>query len=278
MKTLLITGAAGELGTFLRAELAGRYRLCLADRRPLPEGAPALRPGERFESCDISRLEDVLRVTQGVDAIVHLAGQSLESDWDTILQANIVGSYHVFEAARRNGVKRVVYASSNHATGFYLRSERIDHKAGPRPDSRYGLSKAFGEGLSSLYADKYGLQVMCIRIGKVALQPTDERRMATWISPRDFAQLVGIGLEHPKLRHELVYGISGNTRAWYDNGNARRLGYRPLDNAESWVGELPASPTEGDPVAEQFQGGLFCVSEEIRPEHASPAPPPRRRA
>ena len=167
------------------------------------------------------------RVTEGVDAIVHLGGYSVEGPWEDILQANIVGCYNVFEAARSNGVKRIIFATSNHAVGFYRRDETIDDRVYPKPDSRYGVSKVFGEALGSLYADKYGMEVFCMRIGNVGERPLDKRRLAIWLSPRDCAQLVTIGVEHPEIRFEIVYGVSGNNRSWYDNSNAFRLGYLP---------------------------------------------------
>src|SRR5216684_1869905 len=179
MKKILITGAAGDVGSHLRRELAGRYELQLSDIRPLKN----LASGEEFIRGDCASLRDMLRVTQGVAAVVHLGGFSVEGPWEVILRANIVGAYNAFEAARRNGVRRIVFASSNHATGFYRRDERIDHRAYPRPDTRYGLSKVFGEQLGFLYAEKYGLQVFCIRIGNVTPAPVDKRRLSNWLSP-----------------------------------------------------------------------------------------------
>src|SRR5262245_16907562 len=142
MKTVLITGAAGDVGSHLRRELAGQYKLRLSDKRPL-------RPleGETFVRADIAKMSDALTITKGVDAIVHLGGYSVEGRWEPILKANIVGCYNVFEAARRNGVKRVIFATSNHAVGFYAREQRIDHRVYPKPDGRYGVSKVFGEML-----------------------------------------------------------------------------------------------------------------------------------
>src|SRR5690606_24027201 len=137
---------------------------------------------------------DALRITRGVDAILHLGGVSAEAEWEPILRANIVGCYNIFEAARRNGVKRILFATSNHAVGFYRRDRIIDHLIYPRPDSRYGLSKVFGEQVGSLYADKYGLEVFCMRIGNVNTTPVDKRRLSIWISPRDLAQLIRIGV------------------------------------------------------------------------------------
>ncbi len=258
MKTILITGAAGDIGTHLRRELAGVYQLQLSDIRPLA----ALGPGEVFERGDIAELSDMLRVARGVDAILHLGGVSAESDWESILRANIVGCYNVFEAARRNGVKRVLFATSNHAVGFYRRDQTIDHRVYPRPDSRYGLSKVFGEQLGSLYADKYGLEVFCMRIGNLTRAPVDKRRLSIWISPRDLAQLVRIGVEHPAIRFEIAYGVSANRRSWYDNSNAERLGYRPQDESEPYAAELLARHVDAaDPRVELYQGGTFVATE-----------------
>jgi uronate dehydrogenase len=258
MKTILITGAAGDVGSHLRRELAGRYRLRLSDRRPVGD----LAASEEFVAADIASTEGLEAVVRGVDAIVHLGGFSVEGPWETILQANIIGFHNVLEAARRAGVRRFLFATSNHAVGFYRRDETIDHTVYPKPDSRYGVSKVFGEALGSLYADKYGMEVFNIRIGNVNPQPVDKRRLAIWISPRDLAQLVTIGIEHPDVRFEIVYGVSGNQRSWYDNSNARRLGYRPQDDSEAWAAEVLAKEKPGaHPSSEVYQGGNFVVSE-----------------
>ena len=264
MKTILITGAGGGVGTLLRRELAGKYTLRLSDIRPIEK----LGPNETFAEGDIADGEAMLRVTEGVDAIVHLGGYSVEGPWDDILQANIVGCYNVFEAARQNGVKRILFATSNHAVGFYRRDETIDHRVYIKPDSRYGVSKVFGEALGSLYADKYGMEVFNMRIGNVGERPLDKRRLAIWFSPRDLAQLVSIGIEHPDIRFEIVYGVSGNTRSWYDNSNAFRLGYKPQDDAETYADEILAKETPGDPRAEMYQGGAFVHVEAVE----NPAP------
>jgi uronate dehydrogenase len=171
-------------------------------------------------------------------------------------------------------VKRIVFPTSNHATGFYRRAQTIDHRVYPKPDSRYGVSKVFGEALGSLYADKYGMQVFCMRIGNVNPAPIDKRRLAIWFSPRDLAQLVAIGIEHPGIRFEIVYGVSGNKRSWYDNSNAYRLGYKPQDDAESYAKEVMAREKPGgDSTAEMYQGGIFTVAEEV----LNPAPLPKKK-
>ena len=269
MKTVLITGATGDVGTHLSRELGGKYKLRLSDRRPLK--APK---GQTFVKADVSRMADAMRITKGVDAVVHLGGYSVEGPWQSILQANIIGCYNVFEAARKNGVKRIIFPTSNHAVGFYRRDHTIDHRVYPKPDSRYGVSKVFGEALGSLYADKYGMEMYMIRIGNVGPAPIDKRRLSIWISQRDIAQLVSIGIDHPHIRFEIVYGISGNKRAWYDNSNAFRLGYQPQDDSEGYAQEVLAREQPGtDAIAEAHQGGLFCTAEEV-PNPAAPKKAP----
>ena len=257
MKTVFITGAAGDVGTHLRRELADRYRLVVSDRKPIE----SLQPGEMHVPGDVTRFDEMLDATRGVDAVIHLGAVSTEGDWAMVRDINIDGTYNVFEAARRNGARRIVFATSNHAVGFYERSETIDHRVYPKPDSRYGVSKAFGEALGSLYADKYGMEVFNIRIGNVNPRPVDKRRLSIWISPRDLAQLVAIGIEHPGIRFEIVYGVSDNARSWYDNSNAVRLGYRPVDRAEDYAAEVLAAEKPGDPMVERFQGGTFVRAE-----------------
>ena len=259
MQRVLITGAAGGIGRRLRTDIRGLYPIVrLSDQAPLdPAG-----PGEEVMNADLADLAACETMCTGVDGIIHLGGQAIEADWETVLQANIVGCYNLFEAARRQGVKRVVFATTNHVIGFYRRGQRIDHAVPPRPDSRYGVSKAFGEALGRLYADKHGLRVLNIRIGNYGDRPLDRRRLSIWISPRDFLQLARIGLEHPDLHYEIVYGASENDRTWWDNANAYRLGYRPQDESELFAPDiLAAEPEAADLVAEQFQGGPFCSAE-----------------
>ena len=258
MKTILMTGAAGRIGTFLRPELAGKYELRLSDVVAIE----SLRAGETFVRADISNLAEMMELTKGVDAVVHFGGQSGEHDWEHILSANIVGFYNVLEAARQNGVKRFLVATSNHALGFYRCDQKIDHTVYPKPDSRYGVSKVFNEALSSLYAERYGMEMFCMRIGNVNHVPIDRRRLAIWISGRDMAQLVTIGIEHPDIRFEIVYGISDNERAWFDNSNAYRLGYRPQDRSEGYAAEiLKREGPPGSSPEDIYQGGGHCMSE-----------------
>ena len=264
MRRVLITGAGGGIGRTLRETLRGVYPILrLSDRVPLA----AAGDGEEIDRTELSDMAAVERMVDGVDGIVHLGGNSGEAAWPVILQSNINGLYNVFEAARGAGVRRIVMATSNHAVGFYPRSETIDHRVVPRPDSRYGVSKAFSESLASLYADKHGIGFLCVRIGNFGTRPIDIRRLSIWISPRDLTQLVRIGLEHPGVRYEIVYGVSNNRRSWYDNSNAARLGYRPEDDSEPYAAAVLAAEAAviADPIAEHYQGGTFCADEYTAP-------------
>lgn len=254
-----MTGAAGGVGRYLRREFTGRYRLLLTDIKPVAD----LSPEEQFVAADLADAETLTELTRGVDGIVHLGGYSVEGPWEKIRAANIEGTYNLYEAARGNGVPRIVFASSNHAIGFYERGKTIDHSVMPKPDSRYGVSKVFGEALASLYADKYGIGSLCVRIGNVSDAPNDTRKLAVWISPRDLAQLVGIGLEHADLHCEIVYGVSANRRGWWDNSNAHRLGFKPQDGSERFAEQVLADSPGEDPesAAARYQGGNFVCAE-----------------
>ncbi len=257
MKRVLVTGAAGGIGTHLRKLLPPIYPdLLLSDRR-----RPAdLASTERFEAADLTKPEEVQRICRGIDGIVHLGGYSVEGPWEDILQANIIGCYNLFEAARMEGVKRIIFASSNHAVGFHPRTSRIGTKVIPRPDSRYGVSKLFGEGLGALYAFKHGIGVLSIRIGNVNDEPIDPRRLSIWLKPEDLVRLIRIGFERPGLVYEVAYGISDNDRGWYDNSHAGSLNYRPEGRSEDFAAQVLAAhpPAKPDTPGEFYQGGQFC--------------------
>ncbi len=256
MMKVLITGAAGVIGTVLRIGLRSRYDLLRLTDCADMAGACGSEETVRADLTDLSATCDLM---EGMDAVVHLAAIAGESDWDSILKDNFVTTYNVFEAARRAGARRIVYASSNHAIGFYRRTQTIDHTVPHRPDTRYGLSKAFGEDLGSFYADKHGMEVFCMRIGSFQAEPLEARQLATWLSHGDMVRLVTAGLETPKLHFAPVYGISRNARAWWDNSLAYSLGYRPQDDAEVHAERLLAvnPPEPGGPVAHTFGGGMF---------------------
>ena len=260
MDRILITGAAGDVGTRLTKLLRGVYRELRLSDRVEPK---SLDPSTPFVRADLAKLEEVEAAVEGVQGIVHLGGQSVEAPWETILAANIVGAYNLFEAARRAGVERIVFATSNHAMGFWPRDTKIGTNALVHPDTRYGLSKAFGEALGALYAFKHGLRVLNIRIGNVGDKPLDGRRLGIWLKPDDLVQLVRIGLEHPDLRYEVVYGMSDNKAGWWDNSNAYRLGYRPTGVAEKYRAEAMEAQAKiaPNPIADLLQGGPFCADE-----------------
>ncbi len=259
---ILLTGAAGDIGRRLRPMLRAVYgTLRLSDR----ESPGDLQPGESFVPAELSDPDAVARAVEGIDGIVHLGGFAVEGPWTTLLRSNIEGCYQVFEAARVAGVRRVVFASSNHAVGFYPRGQTIDASVPVRPDSRYGVSKAFGEALGALYADKFGLRVTCLRIGNVADAPLDRRRLSIWLHPADLMQLVRIGLEHPEVHYEILYGASDNARVWWDNRRAHALGYRPQARAEDFAAAVLSRAELPDPVADRYQGGTFCSQEYAGP-------------
>ena len=259
-RRIVFTGAAGGIGTMIRPLLAELYPgLVLSDR----VNPPDLRPGETFVAADLTNLDEVANVVKGAHSILHFGGHSVEGSWDTILNANIIGCYNLFEAAYRAKVKRVVFASSNHAMGFYPRSEKIGVNVTVKPDSRYGISKAFGEAVGSFYADKHGLGVTCLRIGNVNDKPIDVRRLSIWLKPEDLVQLIRIGLEHPGIHFEIFYGCSDNAAAWWDNSNARRYGYKPTGVGEDFRTEAEAAQAKmtPDPVGDRYQGGSYCSDE-----------------
>jgi len=249
---VLLTGAAGNLGRVLRERLAGRFPvLRLSD---IGEMAPA-GPGEEVVRCDLADADAVTELCRDVDVILHFGGRSTEADWDTVLPANIIGAVNLWEAARKAGVKRIVFASSNHVIGLHSRSERIDHRAMAAPDCRYGLSKAFGEDLAALYAYKHGIAALCIRIGSSYAEPADARQLATWMSFGDLVRMIEVGLT-ADYTYEIVYGVSDNSRSFWDNANAERLGYKPADSADRFIAALAGKITD-DPIAERTQGGSF---------------------
>jgi uronate dehydrogenase len=260
MQNILVTGAAGGIGSRLRQLLKGIYPHLRWSDIQTPSD---LAPDEDFVAADLADLAQVEKIVAGIHGIVHLGGYSIEGPWEAIHKSNIVGCYNLFEAAYRAKVKRVVFASSNHAVGFYPRDKAIGVNVTVRPDSRYGVSKAFGEALGALYADKHGLGVTCIRIGNFGDAPLDKRRLSIWVKPEDLVQLIRIGLEHPDIRFEIFYGVSDNEAAWWDNSNARRFGYKPQGRAEDHRAQAMEAQKKlpPDPVGERFQGGPFCSDE-----------------
>jgi len=262
---MLITGAAGGVGTFLRtglAELGWRLR-CLDLRIPDDPGEAEWIVGDIGDEAALdAALADV-------DVVVHLAAIPVEDHFDAILHANIDGTYRVFDAAVRAGVPRVLFASSNHTVGYYERAEfagrRIGIEARPRPDTFYGVSKVFGEALGSFYHDRHGLQVACVRIGACCARPLTRRMLDTWFSPGDAVRLFHALATVPDLGYEIVYGVSANRTAWGDLEASRRLGYEPRDDSSVFADLFAHEPVDPDDPEVRFLGGDFTT-----------ATPPRR--
>jgi len=252
---LLLTGAAGGLGRVLRERAKPWARIVrVSDREPL---APA-GPGEEVVQCDLGDRAATAALMEGVDAVLHFGGISVEASFDSILHSNIVGSFNVYEGARRHGAKRIVFASSNHVVGFYRQDERLDASVPVRPDGLYGLSKCFGENLSRLYFDRYGIETVCLRIGSSFPAPKDRRMLSTFLSYDDLAELVRCSLFAPGVGYAIAYGVSANERTWWDNAAAAQLGFRARDSADRDRARIEAlPPLAPDDPAGIYQGGAF---------------------
>jgi uronate dehydrogenase len=257
-KRLLLTGAAGGLGRELRRRLKPHCEvLRLSDVADMGNATT----GEEMAPARLEDANAVHALLQDVDAVIHLGGVSVEGPFEPILQANILGVYNLYEAARKQRVRRIVFASSNHVTGFYRQDEVIDPTMPVRPDGYYGLSKAFGENLAQFYFDRYGIETVSVRIGSSFPEPKDRRMLATWLSYDDLERLIVASLTAPLVGHSIIYGMSDNTTTWWDNGSARHIGYRPKDSSEPFRDAAQARQQVldlNDPVT-IFQGGGFVT-------------------
>ena len=253
-KKILVTGASGHLGGMLFKYLSnlGYKNLVGTDLRK-----KNIKKNQKFILANLKNFKKILKMTKGVHAIVHFGAIPIEDTQQNILSNNIIGTYNLFEAARINKVKRIIFASSNHAIGFHRRTKKLDQFSTQRPDSHYGLSKAFGEDLSRFYADKFNIKSMCIRIGSCLKTPEDRRHLSTWISYNDLTQLVDIGIKHKAIHHEIVYGASKNKKSWWNNSRAIQLGYKPKDRAERFNISSLSKNEYKDKIALLFQGGVF---------------------
>ena len=253
-KKVLVTGASGHLGGMLFNSLSnlGYKSLVGTDLRK-----KNIDKNQKFILANLKNFKTTIKMTKGIYAIVHFGAIPVEDTQSNILQNNIIGTYNLFEAARINKVKRIIFASSNHAIGFHRRTSKLNEFSNQRPDSHYGLSKAFGEELSRFYADKFNIKSMCIRIGSCLRVPEDRRHISTWISYNDLTQLVDIGIKHKAIHHEIVYGASKNKKSWWNNSQAYRLGYKPKDSADQFDIHLLSKNEYKDKMALLFQGGVF---------------------
>jgi len=252
---LLLTGAAGGLGRVLRPRLKA---VCATLRVSDVAALAAAGEGEEVMPAALEDRAAMEALLAGVDAVVHLGGVSVEKAFDVVLPANIVGVYNLYEAARRHGTKRIVFASSNHVTGFYRQDEHLDTLAPLRPDGHYGLSKAYGENLARWAFDRFGIETACLRIGSSFPAPKDRRMLATWLSYGDLESLVRACLAAPTLGFTVVYAMSDNRGIWWDNRHAAHLGWQPKDSSEPFRAAVEQQPApDPDDPATIYQGGAF---------------------
>ena len=241
-RSIVITGAAGRLGTYLRSSLDNLATSArLIDIIPAPEAAPD-EPVEIYQgSVTDPRLLDA--VCRGADAVVHLGGFAGDAPWPDLFEVNVGGTRQVLEAARRHGVKRVVVASSNHAAGFHVRGPQpLADDVAPLPDSLYGVSKAAGEALCQFYSVKFSMDIVCLRIGSCFDAPQNHRMLSTWLSPADFVRLIEASLASSRPGFQLVWGVSANTRRWWSTAGGEAIGFCPQDNAEGFAELYPECP------------------------------------
>ncbi|MCK8785870.1 NAD(P)-dependent oxidoreductase [Roseomonas sp. NAR14] len=259
-KPVLLTGASGNLGRALTKALAARgWRLVLTDIAPFPDAVPE---GCRFERADLNDGVTILRLAEGCGAILHFGGISVEQPFETVLGPNIRGAYHVYEAARREKA-RVVFASSNHAIGFHARppegeegnGAKLDFDCQLRPDSFYGLSKAYTELMGRYYWDKHGVENVNIRIGSSFPEPADRRMLSTWLSYDDLCRMVAAAVTAPAVAHSVVWGASDNPASYWGRDHRDRIGWQPEDSAEPFRAKVEGRL--GDPVSERYQGGGY---------------------
>jgi uronate dehydrogenase len=257
LKRLLMTGAAGGLGRAMRQRMARHADVVrISDIAELGDAAP----NEELVRCDLGDAEAVMKLVEGCDGILHLGGISVEDKFSKILNANLLGLYNLYEAARANSHPRILFASSNHTIGFYRQDQHIDATAPMRPDGLYGVSKCFGEALARMYFEKFGQESALVRIGSCMERPRNHRMLSTWMSYDDFDSMIECVFRAPMLGCPVIWGVSDNDSKWWDNSHAAYLGWRPKDNAERFRAELDAAMEKPGPGAalSLYQGGAFA--------------------
>lgn len=257
---LVLTGAAGRLGSHLREPLSKLAKSLVSS--DIADDVGKLFPNESYVKADLTQLDDMVALLEGADMVVHFGAYGDEAPFETIVGPNIIGAYNVWEAAYRNGVRRVVYASSIHAVGMHMKNQFIGTDVAHRPDTFYGLAKCFSEDLASLYWDKRQVESVCMRILSCA-QVSNARAVGSWLSYDDLIQLVERSITTPITGFKVVYGVSNNDRAPVDNANASFLGYRPKDNAEQFADKIFADsePMDVNDTGHLRHGGPFASVE-----------------
>jgi uronate dehydrogenase len=271
MTKVALSGAGGNMGRIIRIELQKRG----VDLRSAGGRNPLLplHEGEDIMHGDLRDPAVVDQLLNGVDILIHLAGTSVERPLPEIIENNLVGLYRVYEGARRNKVRRVIFASSNHAFGMHSVKDKLKLDAPFRPDGFYGLSKVWGEAMARMYWDKHGIEGISVRIGTAFSKPPAEfRHLSTWFGDEDLMQLMMQCITVPDVGYMAVWGVSNNTRSYWDNAGAEKLGYQPKQNSEQFATEVLKQPNPLDPIAQQFQGGGFVTLDytplDARPGHS----------
>lgn len=258
-KRLLLTGASGGLGTLLRERIkpwADVIRLT-----DIKDIAPA-GPGEEVVRCDLGDRAAVMDLLEGVDAVLHFGGISVEDEFETIMNANILGLHNLYEAVHKRGIRRVVYASSSHVVGYYPTTQLVDATMPLRPDGMYGVSKCFGEALSRYYYDRFGIETVCLRIGSSFDEPRNARMMTTFLAYDDLVELVRCALFTPRVGHTITFGVSDNPVRWWDNREAAHLGFQPKRSSSEFAERFAPTGAWGDAddVTAVYQGGPFLTA------------------
>jgi uronate dehydrogenase len=257
MTKVALSGASGNIGQVLRPAL-----LKLGFGLRSAGGRRALTPVAPDEEVCHGDLRDTAFVDQllaGVDVLIHMAATSVERPLPEVIENNLRGLHAIYEGARRHRVRRIVFASSNHAVGMHSVESRLDLDCDLRPDGFYGLSKVWGEAMTRMYWDKHGIEGISVRIGTAIEKPTEFRHLSTWLGYDDMVQLMQRCITVPDIGYMTVWGVSANTRSYWNNASAAQLGYQPTQNAEDYAAEILAQPNPLDPVAQRFQGGGFVT-------------------
>ncbi len=253
-----LSGAGGQLGRFLRTALSeqGVDLRSAGGRTPLEP----TRPGEDVMHGDIRDPAVVDRMLDGVDVLIHMAGTSVERPLPEMIENNLVGLDAVYAGARRHRVKRIVFASSNHAIGMHSVGTKLSLDCDFRPDGYYGLSKMWGEGLARMYWDNHGIESVCVRIGSAIPRPTEFRHLSTWFGLEDLLQFTMRCIDRDKVGYVVAWGVSDNTRSYWTPTRCDALGYVPKQNAEDYADEILKAENPLSGVAREYQGGSFAAN------------------
>jgi len=256
IKKVALSGAGGQIGRFLRPSLVAKGIDLRSSGGPHP--LEQINPSEDICSGDLRDAANVDTLLSGVDLLIHMAATSVERPLPEVIENNLVGLHAVYEGARRHGVRRIVFASSNHSVGMHQVSEKLDINCQFRPDGFYGLSKMWGEGLARLYWDKHGVETVCVRIGSALDKPTEFRHLSTWFGNEDLLRFIMCCITVPKTGFVVAWGVSNNTRSYWTPTGCEQLGYRPEQNAEDYAPELLRQKNPLDAIGQRFQGGSFA--------------------